>query len=125
MHEVALSRQLAAAVSRAAGSRRVRTVAVAVGELRQVVPDALTHAWGFVVRDTALAGAELQLRRVPAVIECAACATRRTLGPELGFDCRACGSPDTRVISGEEFVLTAIEVENDERGTENGTLPSA
>ncbi|MBU4206190.1 MAG: hydrogenase maturation nickel metallochaperone HypA, partial [Actinobacteria bacterium] len=52
MHEVSLCRSLAAAVTRAAGVRRVEAIHVDVGQLRQVVPEAMAHAWTFVVRDT-------------------------------------------------------------------------
>jgi hydrogenase nickel incorporation protein HypA/HybF len=117
MHEVSLCRSLAAAVGRAAGDRRVEAVEVTIGQLRQVVPDALTQAWTFVVRDTALDGAELRVTSIPAVITCDDCAATTELGPELGFDCRSCGSSRTRVTSGEEFTLTAIDICDPARAT--------
>lgn len=110
MHEVSLCRQLAAAVTRATGPRAVDAVYVTVGQLRQVVPEALQHAWGFVVRGTPLEHARLHLEPVPAVLRCSDCGAERRLGPELGFDCRGCGSDRTRLVSGEEFVLTAVDV---------------
>lgn len=110
MHEVSLCRSLAAAVGRAAGDRRVEAVHVTVGQLRQVVPEAMSHAWVFVVRDTFLDGAELHLTSVPAVLACDACGVSDALGPELGFSCHTCGSDRTHLISGEEFTLTAIDV---------------
>lgn len=115
MHEVSLSRQLAAAVLRAAPGRHVRTVHVRIGALRQVVPDALTHAWGFVVLGTPLADAELVVDLRPAQLACDDCAAVTTLGPELGFRCARCDSSATRVVSGEEFTLTAIDVDLHER----------
>lgn len=107
---MSLCRSLATAVGRAAGTRRVTDVFVDVGALRQVVPDALAFAWTFVVRGTALDGAELHLNPIPAVLACNACGSRTTLGPELGFGCPACGSSDTHLATGEEFTLTAIDV---------------
>ncbi len=146
MHEVALCRQLAAAVSRATRARgvpaeSVGTVYVEVGALRQVVSQAMEFAWTFVVRDTPLADARLEMRLLPAVIRCRACGATRTLGPELGFDCRACGSGDTEVVGGEQFVLTAVDLRTTprpqppeawhsvpessvpEKGDQDGTLP--
>jgi hydrogenase nickel incorporation protein HypA/HybF len=110
VHEVSLCRSLASAVGRAAAGRRVTDVFVDVGALRQVVPDAMSFAWTFVVRGTALDGAGLHLNAVPAVLACDACGARTALGPELGFGCRACGSARTHLASGEEFTLTAIDV---------------
>jgi hydrogenase nickel incorporation protein HypA/HybF len=110
VHEVSLCRSLATAVGRAAGTRRVTDVFVDVGALRQVVPEALSFAWTFVIRGTALDGADLHLNPIPAVLACDACGTRTDLGPELGFTCPSCGNADTHLASGEEFTLTAIDV---------------
>ena len=110
MHEVSLCRSLAAAVGRAAGTRHVTDVFVDVGALRQVVPEALSFAWTFVVRGTVLDSAELHLNPIAAVLACDACGTRTELGRELGFGCPECGSAHTHVASGEEFTLTAIDV---------------
>lgn len=139
MHEVSLCRQLAAAVTRATGDRTVEVVHVDVGELRQVVPEAMRFAWTFVVKDTPLAGARLDLRQLPAVLACRTCGTSTRLGPELGFDCRACGSTDTSLTSGEQFVLTAVDVQTSSptgdpadrsethlgKGDRDGALPSS
>lgn len=113
MHEVSLCRQLASAVTRAVDGRAVDAVYVEVGELRQVVPEALEYAWTFVVRGTALTGARLVLHQVPAVLRCDDCTRSTRLGPGLGFRCPACSSPRTRLTSGEEFVLTAVDVHDD------------
>lgn len=110
VHEVSLCRQLAAAVGRATAGRVVDTVHVEVGALRQVVPEAMTHAWTFVVRGTDLQGATLRLRLVPAQVTCLACGHTAALGPQLGFACGSCGSEDTRVTDGEQFVLVAVDV---------------
>jgi hydrogenase nickel insertion protein HypA len=113
VHEVSLCRALAASVTRASKGRRVEAVHVDVGQLRQIVPDAMAHAWVFVVRNTSLDGAELQLNPIPAVLACDDCGAEIELGPELGFACHACGSARTHVASGEEFTLTAIDVSED------------
>ncbi|QGF23105.1 hydrogenase nickel incorporation protein HypB [Raineyella fluvialis] len=110
MHEVSLCRQLAAAVARATGGREVETVYVDVGQLRQVVPAAMGFAWTFVVKGTALEDASLEMRTLPAELACRACGASSRLGSDLGFDCRACGSPETVLTSGEQFVLTAVDV---------------
>lgn len=130
MHEVSLSRQLAAAVARAAGSRRVDAVHVVVGQLRQVVPEALQHAWTFVIHGTVLDGAVLHLDHVPAVLACDDCGSSTRLGPELGFGCPSCASRRTHLTSGEEFILAAIDVHDGDprpdptpRGRVHGTLP--
>lgn len=112
MHELALSRQVARIVSRAAAGRRVVTVHVLVGHLRQVVPEAFDHAWHATVRRTDLASAELVITAVPAVVACDACGAETVLGAEPRFDCGACGGTATRVVRGEEFRVSAIDVDD-------------
>ena len=131
MHEVSLCRQLAAAVTRTGVAQHVETVYVTVGELRQVVPEALEHAWTFVVRGTPLAGAALVLHHTPAVVACDDCGHEERLGRQLGFDCTACGSGYTHLTSGEELVLTAVDVHDppgdgtDSTAEQEGTLDGA
>lgn len=127
VHEVSLCRQLAGAVARATVGRDVDTVYVTVGELRQVVPEALEHAWTFVVRGTPLSDARLALHQVPAVVACDDCGHEARLGRQLGFACTACGSARTHLTSGEEFVLTAVDVHDPpdtpaQEGTRDGAL---
>jgi hydrogenase nickel incorporation protein HypA/HybF len=112
MHEVALCRQLAAAVQRAAGPAQVHDVHLDVGALRQVVPETMAYAWPFVVAGTALSRAKLHIRQVPATIRCDGCGEARALGPALGLTCAACGpQASTRIVTGEEFTLVAVDVE--------------
>lgn len=115
MHEVALSRQVARIVTRAAAGRRVTRVEVEVGQLRQVVPAVLEYAWTFVVAGTPLASARLAVTAVPVTVRCGACGAESLLGDEVRFDCRACGAPGGTLIRGEEFRVCSIDV--DEAGT--------
>ena len=52
MHELSLSRAILDAVVRHAEDRRVNTVELTVGALRQVVPSSLEFYWGIVTRDS-------------------------------------------------------------------------
>ncbi|GAA1472341.1 hydrogenase nickel incorporation protein [Corynebacterium felinum] len=117
VHEIALSTQLAHVVQRAAGNRRVYDVHLKIGALRQVVPETLTYAWGFVTKKTPLEQATLSIEWVDAIIECAAGHRRDISGEEyLDLSCHQCPEP-TRVIAGEEFSVIDIEVEGEEHGT--------
>ena len=112
MHELAIADAIVGIVSRHAEGRRVAAVEVQVGHLRQVVPDALTFAFGLVAEGTCADGAELRLEEVPAATRCRACAaeTEQTGWPMC---CAACGSLDVRVVRGEELLVTCVEVEED------------
>lgn len=108
VHEVALSTQLAGVVERAARGRKVLTVRIEVGVLRQVVPASLDYAWGFVIKGTPLDGAQLDVRWVPAVLRCS-CGFEGEMGEEINLLCPRCLAP-AEILSGEEFRVTDMDV---------------
>ena len=67
MHELSISSAIVDTALRHAGGRRVTRVDVTVGALRQVVPESLAFYFEIVSRDTACAGAELELDLVGAL----------------------------------------------------------
>ena len=116
MHELSIADAVVGIVSRHADGRRVVAVDVRVGHLRQVVPDALSFAFGLVAEGTCAEGAELRLEAVPAATCCRACGaeTEQTGWP---MTCGACGGFDVEVVRGEELLVACVELETTERGT--------
>jgi hydrogenase nickel incorporation protein HypA/HybF len=110
MHELSIAEALLDVTLRHADGRRVERVEVAVGHLRQVVPDALAFAFTLVSEGTPAEGAELQLEVVPAAGTCRAC------GAHTEFDgfplaCATCGSLDVELVRGEELLVDALTME--------------
>ncbi|MCL2653853.1 MAG: hydrogenase maturation nickel metallochaperone HypA [Propionibacteriaceae bacterium] len=112
MHELSLCRSIETIVLRAAGGRRVGIIEIDVGDLRQVVPSTLEYCWGLVVAETALAGSRLEVNHIPAVLECEDCEHKTTLDDLPIMKCESCGSQNVRVVSGEEFMVAAIQLES-------------
>ena len=110
MHELALCRSVVGIVERARGGRGVSLVSLDVGELRQVVPETLIHCWGVVTRGTPLAGSRLAVTSIPAAIDCRGCGNSTQLDDVPIMVCPICGSIDTVVVSGEEFLVRSIDV---------------
>jgi hydrogenase nickel incorporation protein HypA/HybF len=110
VHELALCGAIADIVTRQAGERRVAAVHVRIGELRQVVPDTLAFCWTMVTEATELAGAELEVERVPAAVHCRACDRHLPMAGAMAIVCPACGSFDVEVTAGEEFDVTALDL---------------
>jgi hydrogenase nickel incorporation protein HypA/HybF len=111
MHELALCQSIERIVGRVAPGREVLAVELDVGELRQVVPEALESCWRLLTAETALAGSRLVIRSRPAILRCQACAaTTRLSGPPL-LRCAVCGSTGVDILSGEEFLVRSLEVE--------------
>ena len=109
MHELSLCRAMVRIVERASDGRRVERVGLQVGVLRQVIPATLEYAWGFVTADTPMAGSVLDIEQVPLAIACGDCGERTAL-VELNMQCGRCESRNVTVVSGEEFLLTTLDL---------------
>ena len=110
MHELSIASAIAEIAGAHARGRRVTSVDVTIGALRQVVPDALTFAFTLVVEDTPLAGAALAIEHVPARVTCRACSAE-TNPSEFPFACAACGGLDVDVVAGDELLVEWIELD--------------
>jgi hydrogenase nickel incorporation protein HypA/HybF len=113
VHELSICTAIAKIAHNVAAGRPVERVRVDVGYLRQVVPDTLSHSWEMVVFGTPLDGVPLEVREVPAVIECRHCHSRTTLDMPI-FRCAACGSIETDVITGNELFVTSLDLTVDD-----------
>lgn len=109
MHELALCGSIADIVRRHASGRRVETVRLRVGQLRQVVPDTLEYCWALVTTETPLDGTVLQIEHVAARLRCNDCGAEHEMGDEFRFGCD-CGSTAVTVVAGEEFTVSSLDV---------------
>jgi hydrogenase nickel incorporation protein HypA/HybF len=88
----------------------LRSVRVAVGIMRQIVPDTLVFAYESLSQDTPAAGSKLVLRPVPVTARCNSCGWQGALDVPL-FLCGACQSGEIELITGMELQLESLEVE--------------
>jgi hydrogenase nickel incorporation protein HypA/HybF len=120
MHEMAVTQSvldIAAKHAQWAGASRITQINLVIGELSGIVDDSVQFYFDFLSRDTMAEGAKLVFERCPAVYRCRECET--DFHPE-GFDwsCPTCGELAFEVVSGREFRIESIEVED--RLTEGG-----
>jgi hydrogenase nickel incorporation protein HypA/HybF len=109
VHELSICTAIAKIAHQAAAGRPVERVRVDIGHLRQVVPDTLRHSWEMVVFGTELDSVPLEVREVPAVIECRTCGARTELDVPI-LRCGQCGSTGIDVVSGDELLVTSLDV---------------
>ena len=113
MHELSLSSAIVNTVVKHAAGRRVTTVNLRVGRLRQVIPDTLEFYFEFVARDTVCEGATLEQEVIDPVLRCSECGHEWEI--EIpAFRCPVCGGSDVAVAQGDEFEVESIEVEEAE-----------
>jgi hydrogenase nickel incorporation protein HypA/HybF len=110
VHELSLCGSIANIVGRHAEGRPVSVINIQIGQLRQVVPDTLVYCWELVSEGTPLAGSRIEVEAVPARMRCRACGHVAEVGDLPVFVCRDCGSIDAEVVSGEEFLITSLEL---------------
>jgi hydrogenase nickel incorporation protein HypA/HybF len=109
MHELSICNAIASTAAKHADGRSVTQVAVRIGHLRQVVPDALQFSWEVVCDATVLEDAALVIEQVPAVVECASCGVRTTLDLPI-LACGHCGGFEVKLVSGEELIVVSIDL---------------
>lgn len=108
-----ITQEVLEAVFRAAvdaGAIRVTSVRLTVGELTEVVPDALQFAWEALTPGTLAEGASLDVTHARARSACSEC------GTEFEHDrfdrrCPGCGSFLVTVMAGNELLIDGVEVD--------------
>lgn len=113
MHELSLSGAIVNTAVKHAEGRRVTLVSLRVGALRQVVPDTLDFYFEIVARGTVCEGARLEQELIPARLRCEPCAREWEIDLPL-FRCESCGGARVEVVSGNEFEVESIDVEEAE-----------
>jgi len=109
VHELSLCRSIAGIVGDHAAGHSVERVRVRIGALRQVVPETLVYCWGVLNEGTELAGSTLEVDQVPAAIDCTACGAHTHLSLPV-LRCGRCNSSDVVLVSGEEFLVTSLDL---------------
>ncbi|GAB4287622.1 MAG: hydrogenase maturation nickel metallochaperone HypA [Roseovarius sp.] len=112
MHETSLALSLVDLVAqraRAEGARAVRRVAVAVGALGHVEPEALAFALQSARNGGLLADTAFDIRVVPGRAFCFDCADLVEIS-ERGADCPRCGGARLTPAAGEELKVTEMEI---------------
>src|SRR3954464_12738349 len=110
MHELSLSSAIVNTVVKHAAGRRVSVVSLRIGALRQVVPDTLEFYFAFVAEEPVCEGARLEHELLPTRLRCAGCARDWEIDVPV-FRCPGCGAGAVDVVTGNEFEVESIEVE--------------
>ena len=113
MHELSIAAALVeqvGAVVTEHDAGRARRVAVRIGSLSGVDPEALRMAFPVAAEGTACGNAELEIEFVAASILCRACGAETA--PDIPFAvCERCGSTDVDVRGGADLLLTRVEMD--------------
>ncbi len=98
--------------ARESNAKRVKTLRLALGEISELDRDSIHKYWNELSQGTAAEQAQLQIRLIQAEVQCMACfAKYHPLHGEI--HCPHCGSYGAKILSGEEFYLESIELEDE------------
>lgn len=113
MHELSITQsilKIALRHAEQAGARRITRLNLVIGDLSNIVGDAVQFYWDIIGKGTIAEGATLHVERVPATVRCLDCRHTFPLdGRE--YACPACGSERIVIAGGDDFRLESIEVE--------------
>ena len=116
MHELGITSDILTTVletAEAAGARRIVSISLTVGEMRDLVPEWMQNYFDHCALGTAAQGAKLLFQRVPVRLACQEC------GAEFAAEvrsirqirCPSCSSTRSSVRTGLELRIEGIEVE--------------
>ena len=128
MHEMGIMMGVMDAVRASAenaGATKVTKVTLAIGDMTEIIQDALEFAFEVTTEGTICDGAELVINHVHPRSLCLEC------GEEFDHDrfhreCPKCGSDATKLVNGRELDIESIEVDlpDDEEDDESTDVES-
>jgi len=89
---------------------RILNIKIKVGELTALDPSSLQFCYDVIKRDTPFENVPLIIEEIPLTGHCNNCSAEINIENFL-FLCSNCGSTDVTIISGEELLLSEINVE--------------
>jgi hydrogenase nickel incorporation protein HypA/HybF len=112
MHELAICQALieqVESVAREQHAYQVMEIGVDIGPLSGVEPQLLEQAFSIASAGTVANGASLHLNSIPIRVDCSSCGQVTEALPAR-LICGNCGNWQTRVVSGDELLLTTVEL---------------
>lgn len=116
MHELAVCQGLmnqVEQIARREHADRVTRILLSIGPLAGVEPQLLADAFPIAAAGSIAESAELVIEQQPVRVQCLSCGAESDASVNRLL-CGACGDFRTRLISGDEMLLTSLELERRE-----------
>jgi len=108
MHELAITESIVESVESRVHGAKVLRVALVIGKLSGVVPDALRACFGICAEGTVMEGAALDIEEIPGRARCRDCDAQVELLDTIAL-C-PCGSANLAMLTGNELKIRSVEV---------------
>jgi hydrogenase nickel incorporation protein HypA/HybF len=97
-------------LSRIKDSKRIKDLYLVIGEISEINPSLIERHWREITKGTLAEQAQLHFRYKEAEVQCMACFNKyHPLNGEI--HCPYCGSYGAKILSGEEFDIESIELD--------------
>lgn len=87
------------------GLKKVDTVNLKIGQMNEILPDALRFGFSYLSEETSLEGAELVIETVSSRGRCLTCGKEFFI-QNWTYVCPWCDHTDIKIIAGREFEIT-------------------
>ncbi|HEY6969873.1 MAG TPA: hydrogenase maturation nickel metallochaperone HypA [Candidatus Angelobacter sp.] len=114
MHELSIASAILEAAQREAALHQnapLQKIAVRLGELAAVDPEALRFSFEMITKATEFEAVELELEFVPRTNRCADCGSDFVV-KDFEFRCPSCGGVNTSFLRGDELELAYLELQS-------------
>jgi len=114
MHELSVCQNLVMQVERIARERnaRVSSITIKIGPLSGVEAALVEQAYPLAVAGTCLSAARLIIDSLPVRVHCGVCQKDSVAAPNRML-CAHCGDWRTELLSGDELLLSSVELSRD------------
>ena len=113
MHELSIAQEMCEIIqSSLGGSCSLESVAVTIGPLSGIMPEALDFCFASVTEEMGLGTPKLTVNRTRVEIKCKSCSEIYETD-DLYDLCPKCGSFDRDILSGSEFTIDSVEIEEE------------
>ena len=112
MHELSIAQNIISIVQENLKDEQrnsVKRVRVKIGKLTNILADSLLFSFEALTKETNLDGVVLEVENIPLTIKCKDCEKLTSLDDYI-FCCPACQSTSITLISGNELMVSEIEL---------------
>lgn len=95
--------------ARKGGARKVTKLVLQIGQMSDVIPEALRLVYQMCTEGTLLEGAAFEIESIPARGRCGQCTNEYNL-LEHEFKCPKCGGEKWEMLTGRELLIKELEV---------------
>jgi hydrogenase nickel incorporation protein HypA/HybF len=114
MHELSVTEnllKLALKHAEPTKANRITDLYLVIGQLSSIIDDSVQFYWDFVSKGTLAEGAQLHFERIPTEFLCLDC-NKSYFPDKEQVSCPYCDGIRIKILTGNEFRLEAIEIEN-------------